>query len=194
MRTVVVGNSGSGKTWLARRLAEKAGGLVVHLDEVFWLPGGFNEKRDPSEVSRLIDAKRAETEWIVEGVYGNLARQFLPSALTLVWLDLPWSVCRLRLELRGSESKAHMDREQSDQGLRELLHWAEAYHSRQGSSGQAAHLAMFETFSGHRFRLRSETQVREYLDAANPSVEAWPNGASPSPPHARLGVPPHLEP
>ena len=72
MRTVVVGNSGSGKTWLARRLAEKAGGLVVHLDEVFWLPGGFNEKRDPSEVSRLINAKRAETEWIVEGVYGNL--------------------------------------------------------------------------------------------------------------------------
>ena len=194
MRTVVVGNSGSGKTWLARRLAEKAGSLVVHLDEIFWLPGGFNEKRDPSEVSRLIDAKKAETEWIVEGVYGNLARQFLPSALTLVWLDLPWSVCKLRLELRGSESKAHMDREQSDQGLRELLHWAEAYHSLQGSSGQAAHLAMFETFQGHRFRLRSETQVREYLDTANPSVEAWPNGSSPNRGHARLGISPHLEP
>ncbi len=167
MRTVVVGNSGSGKTWLARRLAEKAGGSVVHLDDVFWLPGGFNEKRDPSDVSRLIDARRAETQWIVEGVYGNLAKQFLPSALTLVWLDLPWSVCKQRLEVRGSESKAHMEREQSDQGLRELLRWAEDYCSRQGSSGQAAHLALFEAFQGQRFRLRSETQVQEYLDAAS---------------------------
>jgi adenylate kinase family enzyme len=166
VRTVVVGNSGSGKTWLARHLAEKAGGSVVHLDEVFWLPGGFNQKRNPSDVSRLIEARRAEAKWVVEGVYGNLAKQFLPSALTLVWLDLPWPVCRHRLELRGSESKAHMEREQSDQGLRELIRWAEAYCSRQGSSGQAAHLALFEAFSGERFRLVTEAQVQEYLDAA----------------------------
>lgn len=166
MRTVIIGNSGSGKTWLAKCLAEKTGGPVMHLDEVFWLPGGFNEKRDPSDVSRLIDVKRTEAEWIVEGVYGNLAAQFLPSAMTLVWLDLPWLVCRRRLELRGSESKAHMHREQSSQGLRELISWAEAYCFRQGSSGQAAHLALFEAFQGQRFRLRSEMQVREYLDAA----------------------------
>ena len=166
MRTVVVGNSGSGKTWLARRLAEKTTASLVHLDEVFWLPGGFNEKRDPSEVSRLIEARRAETEWIVEGVYGNLAKQFLPTALTLVWLDMPWSVCKRRLEFRGSESKAHMERKQSDQGLRELLRWAEDYCSRPGSSGQAAHLSLFEAFQGQRFRLGSKAQVQEYLDAA----------------------------
>lgn len=166
MRTVVVGNSGSGKTWLAKRLAEKTGTSVVHLDEVFWLPGSFNEKRDPLDISRVIDARRAESRWIVEGVYGNLAKQFLPSALTLVWLDLPWSVCKQRLELRGSESKAHMEREQSDQGLRDLIRWAQDYCSRQGSSGQTAHLALFEAFQGERFRLSSETQVREYLDAA----------------------------
>ena len=166
MRTVIVGNSGSGKTWLARRLAEKAGVSLMHLDEVFWLPGGFNEKREQSEVSRLIDARRAAPEWIVEGVYGNLARQFLPSALALVWLDLPWSVCKRRLEFRGSESKAHMEREQSDQGLRDLVHWAETYRSRQGSSGHAAHLALFESFQGPRLRLRSEAQVLEYLVAA----------------------------
>jgi adenylate kinase family enzyme len=166
MRTVVVGNSGSGKTWLARRLAEKVGSSVVHLDEIFWLPSGFNEKRDPSDVSRLIDVRRAEEQWIVEGVYGNLAKQFLPSALTLVWLDLPWSVCKQRLELRGSESKAHMEREQSVQGLQELIHWAEDYWSRHGASSQAAHLALFETFQGQRFRLGSETQVREYLSVA----------------------------
>lgn len=139
---------------------------MVNLDDIFWLRGGFNERRDLSEVSSLSDAKIAETQWIVEGVHSKLAGQFLPSALTLVWLDLPWSVCWGRLELRGSESKVHMGREQSDQGLRELLEWAESYCSRQGSTGQAAHVALFETFQGHQFRLRSDKQVREYLDAA----------------------------
>ena len=49
MRTVIFGNSGSGKSWLARRLGEKRSTPVVHLDEIFWLPGGFNAKRDPAK-------------------------------------------------------------------------------------------------------------------------------------------------
>lgn len=138
----------------------------MHLDDVFWLPGGFSERRDPLEVSGLVDAQRVETLWIVEGVYGNLASQFLPSALTLVWLDLPWHVCKLRLKLRGSESKGRMGREQSDLGLQELLVWAEAYGSRQGSSSEAAHLALFKAFEGQRFRLRSAAEVGEFLNSA----------------------------
>ncbi len=163
MRTVIFGNSGSGKTWLARRLCEKSAAPVVHLDDIFWLPGGFDAKRDPAEVSALIDASRATAQWIVEGVYGNLAKQFMQSALSVVWLDLPWAVCKRRLEARGSESKSHMGREQSETGLRELVAWAEGYCTRQGSSGHAAHLALFESFGGPRARLRSEQEVLEYL-------------------------------
>ncbi|WKJ90401.1 hypothetical protein QZJ86_20715 [Methylomonas montana] len=166
MRTVIIGNSGSGKTWLAKRLAEKKATPMVHLDDIFWLPGGFNEMRDPAEVSRIIDTASATKNWIVEGVYGNLAQQFLPSASTLIWLELPWVVCQQRLALRGLESKAHMGREQSEAGLRELVQWAENYSSRQGSSGHAAHLSLFESFNGQRLRLCSESQVLEYLNAA----------------------------
>jgi len=165
MRAVIVGNSGSGKTWLAKRLAEKKATPVLHLDDIFWLPGGFNEKRDTAEVSRIIDTARAASDWIVEGVYGNLVHQFLQSANILIWLELPRAVCQQRLVLRGSESKAHMDRKQSEAGLRELVQWAENYSSRQGSSGHAAHLALFESFKGQRLRFCSESQVLEYLSA-----------------------------
>lgn len=41
-RTVIIGNSGSGKTFLARALAAGSGIPVIHLDEIFWQPGGFN--------------------------------------------------------------------------------------------------------------------------------------------------------
>jgi adenylate kinase family enzyme len=121
MRTVVIGNSGSGKSWLAKRLGERTSTQTIHLDEIFWLPGGFNEKRSPSEVQNLVDTKKVETDWIVEGVFGDLASQFLSSAQNLIWLDFPWNVCKQRLEGRGSESKAHMGLFESFTGERILL-------------------------------------------------------------------------
>jgi ATP-dependent protease Clp ATPase subunit len=38
MKTVIVGNSGSGKTWLAAKLAATTEVPVVHLDELFESP------------------------------------------------------------------------------------------------------------------------------------------------------------
>jgi adenylate kinase family enzyme len=166
MRTVIVGNSGSGKSWLAKLIGESTFTQVIHLDEIFWLPGGFNEKRSSSEVLRLVNIRKVETDWIVEGVFGDLANQFLSSAQTLIWLDFPWQVCKQRLEARGSESKSHRERVQSDHGSRELIQWAEAYYSRSGSCCYAAHLGLFESFTGQRLRLSTEMQVQEFLIAA----------------------------
>ena len=162
MRTVVVGNSGSGKTWLAKRLGEKTGATIVHLDDLFWEPGGFTRKRSADEVARLIELSGAEADWIAEGVYGDLVGQFAPFAHTLLWLDLPWSVCKRRIESRASESVPRMS-EEAESGLRDLVVWAEAYYSRVNSCSEAAHLDLFSTFPRERLRLCSEEQVREYL-------------------------------
>jgi adenylate kinase family enzyme len=166
MRTVIVGNSGSGKSWLAKRLGENASVQVIHLDEIFWRPGGFNEKRLLSEVQKLVDTRKDETDWIVEGIFGDLASQFLSSAQTLIWLDFPWNVCKQRLEARRSGSKLHMGRVQSEQGFRELIRWAEAYYSRSGSCRYDAHLGLFESFTGKRLRFSTEVDVRKFLNAA----------------------------
>jgi adenylate kinase family enzyme len=166
MRTVIVGNSGSGKSWLAKRLSESTSTQVIHLDDIFWLPGGFNEKRSPSEVQNLVDSRKGESDWIVEGVFGDLAIHFLSSAQTFIWLDIPWNVCKQRLYARGSERKSHLGRVQSEQGSRELIQWAEAYYFRSGSCCLSAHLGLFESFTGKRFRLSTELQVQEFLNAA----------------------------
>jgi adenylate kinase family enzyme len=166
MRSIIVGNSGSGKTWLATRLGERSGAHVVHLDDIFWEPGGFEQKRSPDEVARLIDAHRAETNWIVEGVYGDLAGEFIPDADVLLWLDFPWSACRRRIESRASAGDTYMGRKPTERSLRDLLNWAEAYYSRGGWCSLAAHLALFNNFSRRRYRLRTAKDVRDYLDAA----------------------------
>ena len=164
-RTVIIGNSGSGKTWLSGQLGSRFGVPIVHLDEIFWLPGGFDKKRDPTEVSEIISREITDAQWIAEGVYGDLANDFLPAAQRLIWLDLPWPVCKRRLEARGSESKSHINHAQSEEGLKELIEWAEGYPSRSGSCGRAFHADLFERFSVQRHRFESENQVVVFLSA-----------------------------
>jgi adenylate kinase family enzyme len=80
-RIVIIGNSGSGKTFLARKISASSGIPVVHLDDLFWLPGGFNEKRPVETVDAEIASRAQDGEWIVEGVFGDLAEKFLHRAI-----------------------------------------------------------------------------------------------------------------
>ncbi len=164
MRIIIVGNSGSGKTWLATRLAAAMSAPVVHLDDLFWEPGGFDKKRSCREVDLLIQKSRKETAWIVEGVFGELAQQYLDDAELFVWLDIDWHICKTRLEERGSQSKIHMEREQSEEGLRDLLEWASGYYHREDLRSHKGHESLFEMFRRDKIRLTSESDVGSFME------------------------------
>ena len=97
-RLHVTGNVASGKSTLARRLAEELAAPLVELDELNWLPDwvGLNET-DPEEFERRIrEATRGE-RWVVAGSYGRFARGIIwPRVETVVWLDLPMPVLAWR--------------------------------------------------------------------------------------------------
>jgi adenylate kinase family enzyme len=124
MKIVIIGNSGSGKTWLAEKLCNEQNKLI-HLDNYFWKPGGFNIKREKTEIKILIKESLLNQEWVAEGVFGELINYYIPKAKQLIWLDMPWSLCHKRLMQRGSESKKFMNRSQSTEGLKQLIEWAQ---------------------------------------------------------------------
>ncbi len=79
-RILIIGNSGSGKSWLAARLAERLTIREVNLDTIVWQPGGFNQKRLQHEIDHAIQTLAQEPSWAVEGVFGALAKQLLDAA------------------------------------------------------------------------------------------------------------------
>ena len=93
-RILIIGNSGSGKSWLAARLAKQLTIREINLDTIVWQPGGFNQKRPQHEIDHAIQTLAQAPSWVVEGVFGALAEQLLDAADTLLFLDLDWSVCR----------------------------------------------------------------------------------------------------
>jgi len=101
----------------------------------------------------MVSAVAAEPRWIIEGVFGWLAAVALPFATSLVWLDMPWTVCSEGLVSRGPSTGATPEQHA------ELLAWAEAYWHRSTSTSLAGHRALFDNFVGDRYRLvqRSDT-------------------------------------
>lgn len=106
------------------------------------------------------------TSWVVEGVFGELAELYFDVADLLVWLDIDWLICKTRLEERGSKSKIHLGREQSEEGLRRLLEWGAHYYDRRGLCSFDGHKELMKRFSGKKLHLRSPNDVQIFIENA----------------------------
>ena len=98
-RIVILGCSGSGKSTLARRLGERLGLPVVHLDVLFWEPGWVEP--DNEAFRARVRASMTGDAWISEGNY--ISRTFdlrLPRADQIVWMEPPRHVCIRRILVR----------------------------------------------------------------------------------------------
>lgn len=93
-RILIIGNSGGGKSTLARRLGEKLDLPVVHLDVLFWKPGWI-ERDDDEFRSRVAEALSADA-WVCEGDFRASWDLRMPLADTIVWIDQPPWLCLLR--------------------------------------------------------------------------------------------------
>jgi len=56
----VIGNSGSGKSYLAQALATQLGLPEIDTDDIFWLKAGYTAKRPADAIWAAIDAIRAQ--------------------------------------------------------------------------------------------------------------------------------------
>lgn len=95
----MVGNSGSGKSLLARRIALALDVPQVELDAIHHLPGW--QPIDPEAFLAQVAAIAADEAWVVDGNYRAVVIDgpVWQRADTVVWLDLPrstvmWQVTR----------------------------------------------------------------------------------------------------
>lgn len=124
-RVSVVGNAGSGKTRLARRIAGVLGVPYVELDAIHHLAGW--EPIDPREFLVRISAITAADEWVIDGNYRSVVVDgpVWQRADTVVWLDLPRRTVMRQVSLRTV--RRGLRREELWNGNRESLRHAWAW-------------------------------------------------------------------
>lgn len=156
-RLLIMGNAGSGKSVLSQHLSRTLHLPLTDLDLLHWEDDGHGVKRDEAIAKSMTSEVASRPKWVIEGVYGWLVEVALPRATALLWLDMPWSVCREGLMTRGLRRGA-VESDQTD-----LLKWAEAYWERKTPSSFTGHLALFEGFSGTKLKFSARAAVDAFV-------------------------------
>lgn len=155
-RTLIIGNSGSGKSWLAQRLAEQLHLPWTDLDQIHWLSDEHSIPRPRNEALGMARGAASEERWVIEGVYGWIVSEILHRATALIWLCVDDEDCVANIRQRET---------QDDERLVALLEWAGSYRTREDSSGFAAHQRLFEGFSDSKTRLMDQAEITDFFGA-----------------------------
>jgi adenylate kinase family enzyme len=87
-RMVILGNSGSGKSRLARTLGARLDLPVVHLDPLYYGAGWVHG--DAATFRRRVTEALTGDAWIVDGAFLSLVGDItLPRAEQVIWLEQP---------------------------------------------------------------------------------------------------------
>jgi adenylate kinase family enzyme len=161
-RIVILGNSGAGKSHLAQTLAAQLALPVIELDHIFWLDGGYQNKRTQKEVWALIDRVREQERWIVEGVYGAMVERLLDRTDLLIWMALSWTECSRSLIEREAVRHAIPSPEQ-EKSVETLMAYAAAYDQRTNDISRQGHQRIFDAFGRTKSKFNSREDVNQFI-------------------------------
>ena len=156
-RYVVIGNSGSGKSYVSNFISKSLNIPLISLDDIFWSDSSYTTKRPETDVKNRLFAKAESEQWVIEGVYGELVHLITDSAETLVWLDLPWDECKANILRRESQNP------RNSANFSDLLLYAEKYYSRDNPRSYSAHKVIFDGFAKRKCHLNSTKKVNEFI-------------------------------
>jgi adenylate kinase family enzyme len=105
-RILVGGNSGAGKTTMARALAARLDLHHVEIDSLFHGPGWTRRPEFEDDVSAVVAGER----WVIDHDYADARALVWPRLDTFVWLDYSRAVCEWRV-VRRSVPRAVLRRE-----------------------------------------------------------------------------------
>ena len=91
-RVMIIGCGGAGKSTLARKLGEKTGLPVVHLDQIWWAPGNWQHIEKP-EFDEKLALELEKPRWILDGNFNRTIEARLDACDTVIYLDYPRLVC-----------------------------------------------------------------------------------------------------
>ena len=131
MKIHIIGGSGTGKTYLANRLSTKYSISHYDLDDLFWdnSANKYGVKMPIDKRNAILNDILEKDNWIVEGVYFSWLNESFQKAGTIIILDLPKRIYKLRIVFRFIKRKIKIEqgKKESIKSLINLLKWTDRF-------------------------------------------------------------------
>ena len=98
-RINVVGTSGSGKSTVGKRIAERLSVPYIQLDELYWKPNWAESTDD--ELFPKLEKALSPDEWVLDGNYNRTTPIKWKRVQIVVYLDLPFHIVLYRIIRRS---------------------------------------------------------------------------------------------
>ena len=152
-RILIYGNSGSGKTTMARETALALGVPHLDLDSLTWDAPRIRKKLAAS-IALLEEYIAATPQWVIEGCYGDVIAATAHHCSELRFLNPGVEACAANCRKRPWEPSKFPTREAQDQMLDALVAWVRQYERRNDEYGLARHRTVFDAFAGPKREYR----------------------------------------
>lgn len=154
-KIVVFGNSASGKSSLAKKLAAEYHLAHLDLDTLAWLP---TTDSNPIPQRQSIAVSVAEInsfinqhqEWVIEGCYSDLLAQTLAKCSEIIFMNLPIELCITNAKNRPWEPHKYESKAAQDANLAMLIDWIAQYDQRTDTFSKLAHQQLYDEFAGKK--------------------------------------------
>lgn len=160
MRKILIfGNSASGKSTLAKQLAQSDNLAHLDLDLLAWQP------TNPPTRTPLDDSRKAieqfiqlHTSWVIEGCYTDLLAMVEAASSEVIFMNLPVAQCIANAKSRPWEPHKYDSKEAQDANLAMLIEWISQYESREDTFSKHAHTEFYQNYLGDKEMFISNAQ------------------------------------
>lgn len=98
---------------------------------------------------------RSNDTWVIEGCYSDLLEMALQHSNEIIFMNLPIGLCIENARNRPWEPHKYESKEAQDRNLNMLVDWISQYPERTDTFSKAAHIALYERFTGKKRMLIS---------------------------------------
>lgn len=131
MKIHIIGCSGTGKTYLAKKLSNKYNIPHYDLDNIYWDNSSqkYGIKTEVEKRDKLLLNILEKDDWIIEGIYYKWLEQSFKNADIIYILDLPKYIYKFRIIKRFVKRKLKLEisKKETLKSLLDLLKWTDKF-------------------------------------------------------------------
>ncbi len=160
-KIAIIGISGAGKSTFSRKLAEKTGLPLFHMDQLYWK--GNWEAVPEAEYLKAHELLVQKEEWIIEGYIDVKMANRLKNADLVIWLDYSGLRCAWHLILRRIKNHG-LNRQELPKEALERLKWRFLWMVLKGGERRDIEEAIKFGKPSNIKRLRSPKELKHFMN------------------------------